>query len=185
MGLAPVQGMSSKVRTLLLGALAFGTAGSLGGCYAHAGAEPAYVETTYVPAHVETYPSYYYEGRTVYLIDERWYYRQPTGRWVYYREEPPTLYRQRMVVRQAPPARPRPPAAPAHHREAPVRDAPPAYYREDGRRVAPPAPKPHKRHDHDDDGDRGHDDRDGRRDDDDRRGDRDHGDRHDHDRDGH
>jgi len=169
--------MASKVRPLSLGALALGTALSLGGCYASARAEPAYVETTYVPARVETYPSYYYEGRTVYLIDGRWYYRQPAGTWVYYREEPPTLYRQRMVIRQAPPARPRP-ASPAYHHEAPIRDAPPAYYREDGRRVPPPAAKPHHRH-----ADDGHDhDRDRQEDPhhDDRRHDHDHD--HDHDR---
>jgi hypothetical protein len=55
------------------------------------------------PAYVETYPSYYYEGRTVYLVDGRWYTRD-SGHWVYYRDEPPELYRYRSV-RVAPPAR--------------------------------------------------------------------------------
>jgi hypothetical protein len=141
--------MFAEIRVLPGRALVLGAAVSLAGCYARARVEPAYVETTYVPAHVHTYPSYYYEGRTVYLIDGRWYYRQPTGRWVYYRQEPPVLYRQRTVIRQAPPARPRP-SRPTYYREAPVRQAPPAYYREDGRRVAPPPPKPHRpRDDHD------------------------------------
>ena len=141
---------------------------STAGCYARARVEPAYVETTYVPAHVELYPSYYYEGRTVYLIDNRWYYRQPTGRWVYYREEPPVLYRQRVTVRQAPPARAQRAPAPTWHREAPPREAPPAYYREEGKRVAPPPPRKKHHDDHDRDHDRDHDHD---------RGDRDHGDR--------
>jgi hypothetical protein len=154
--------MSALVRALSRSGLVLGATLSLGGCYARAGVEPAYVETTYVPAHVERYPSYYYDGRTVYLIDGRWYYRQPGGRWVYYRREPPVLYRQRITVRQAPPARPAP-----HYRQAPPRQAPPAYYRDDGRRYAPPA-APRK-----DPDDRDHRDGDGR-----------HRDGHRHDRDG-
>jgi hypothetical protein len=168
--------MSTKIPALSCGGLVLVAAFSVAGCYARARVEPAYVETTYVPARVETYPSYYYEGRTVYLIDGRWYYRQPSGAWVYYRREPPVLYRQRVTIREAPPARARP-ATPSYHRETPVREAPPAYYRDDNRRVPPPAPPPKKRH-HDD---RDHDDRDrdGRRHD----RDRDHDHDHDHDRD--
>jgi hypothetical protein len=144
-------------------------AGVLGGCYARARVEPAYVVATTVPAHVDIYPSYYYEGRTVYLIHDHWYYRHPSsGRWVYYRTEPEVLYRQRVTIRSAPPARRSPPT---YYRETRVREAPPAYYRENGRRYEPAPPPPKKRrydrdHDHDHDGDR--DDRD-RRDEDDRR----------------
>ncbi|HEX6275325.1 MAG TPA: hypothetical protein VFZ53_19930 [Polyangiaceae bacterium] len=163
--------MSTKIRALSCSGLILAGALSAAGCYARARVEPAYVETTYVPAHVDLYPSYYYEGRTVYLIDGRWYYRQPTGTWVYYRREPPVLYRQRLTIREAPPARARP-AAPTYYREAPVRHAPPAYYRDDGRRVPPPAPPPKRRHDDRNDRDR---DRDGRR--------HDHGHEHGHDHD--
>jgi hypothetical protein len=158
--------VSTKYRILPWGGLVVATALSAAGCYARAAVEPAYVETTYVPAHVERYPSYYYEGRTVYLIEDRWYYRQPTGRWVYYRSEPPVLHRERLTIRQAPPAHVHRAPAPAVHREAPPRDAPPAYYREDGKRVAPPrpnhdAPPPqHKKKRYDDRDHRDHDDRD-------------------------
>jgi hypothetical protein len=169
--LAPLLLVSTKYRILPWGGLVVATALSAAGCYAHAAVEPAYVETTYVPAHVERYPSYYYEGRTVYLIDNRWYYRQPAGRWVYYRSEPPVLYRQRLTIRQAPPAHVHRAPAPTVHREAPPRDAPPAYYREDGRRVTPrhpqhnpppPEQKPpeHKKKRYDDRDHRDHDDRD-------------------------
>ena len=162
--------MATTIRAFSCGGLVLVAALSAAGCYARARVEPAYVETTYVPAHVELYPSYYYEGRTVYLIDGRWYYRHPTGRWVYYRREPPVLYRQRTVIRQAPPARRA--APPTYYREAPVRQAPPAYYREDGRRVAPPPAKPKKRYDDRDHRDHDDRDRDGRRHDDDHDGDR-------------
>ena len=112
-GLLLIGSMSTKNRVFSCSGLVLVAALSATGCYARAGArvEPAYVETTYVPARVDVYPNYYYEGRTVYLIDGHWYYRHPTGRWVYYREEPPVLYRQRMAIRQAP-TRAAPPARP-------------------------------------------------------------------------
>lgn len=85
--------------------------GALGGCYASAGAyaEPEYVEVETVPTHVEVYPRYYYGGRTVYLVDGRWYYRRGP-RWVYYRDEPAELHRHRVYVERVP-------RAPAHRRE--------------------------------------------------------------------
>ena len=157
------RGMSTQNRVFSCSGLVLVAALSATGCYARAGAR------------VDVYPSYYYEGRTVYLIDGHWYYRQPTGRWVYYREEPPVLYRQRVAVHQAPPARP------TVHREAPPRQAPPATYRDDGRRVAPPPATPPKRR-HDDRDHRDHDgrERDGHRHDADDHDGRDHDD-HDHD----
>ncbi len=172
-------GVSKKIRVLACSGLVLTGALSLGGCYARARVEPAYVETTYVPAHVELYPSYRYEGRVVYLIDNRWYYRHSNGRWVYYREEPPVLYRQRMTIRQAPPAPRRVEAD--RYRAPPPRQAPPAYYREDGRYAPPPPPKKRKHDDRDyrDDDDRK---RDGRRHDD-HHDDYDHDHDHDHDRD--
>ncbi|MGC4087868.1 MAG: hypothetical protein QM756_08225 [Polyangiaceae bacterium] len=95
------------------------------GCYAHAGAR-GYVVAESAPAYVETYPSYYYEGRTVYLVDGRWYTRDH-GRWMYYRSEPRELYRYRTRVEVAP-------AAPRYERRVEV--APPAPRYE--RRAAPP-----------------------------------------------
>lgn len=121
------------------------------GCYAEARTEPAYVDAVYVPPRVDVYPSYYYDGRVVYLVDGRWYFRHPRGHWVYYRREPEPLYRRRIHIQQAPPAA-------AERRR--LRSAPPATYREQ----APPARR------------RGHpDDRYERRDRDERR---DRGDRH-------
>ena len=78
---------------------------TLGGCTAttYAEPEPAYVELTAAPVNIEPYPSTYYEGRTVYLVNNRWMYRDRGG-WAYYRNEPPALYRQRTYVQQAPPA---------------------------------------------------------------------------------
>ena len=84
------------------------------GCVARVEEPVAYAEADYVPPSVTTYPSTVYEGRTVYYYGDRWYYRDG-GRWAYYRNEPPVLYRQRTYVQAAPPA-PRvyaPP--PAHH----------------------------------------------------------------------
>ena len=172
--LAPYLGVSRKIRGFIRGGLVLAGALSLGGCYARARVEPAYVETTYVPAHVHVYPSYRYEGRVVYLIDGRWYFHHPSGAWVYYREEPPTLYRYRTTIRQAPPAPARRAApAPDRYHAPPPREAPPAYYRDEGRTVPPPPPKKRKRHD-----DRDHRDDDGRDRDGRRHDDRDH---HDHD----
>jgi hypothetical protein len=99
-------------------ALAFGVSG----CAVHAHPEPVgYVELTSAPIDVEAYPSTVYDGHTVYLYNDRWYYRDG-GRWAYYRHEPRELYlrrgyvqrpyvapapyvRQRPYVQQAPPAR--------------------------------------------------------------------------------
>jgi hypothetical protein len=46
---------------------------TVGGCYARA-RTGAVVTAEYVPPRVETYPSYEYEGRVVYLVGDRWYY---------------------------------------------------------------------------------------------------------------
>lgn len=71
------------------------------GCYAEAQAEPEYVEAPAAPVDIEVAPHYEYEGRTVYYVNDRWYARD-RGRWVYYRREPPPLYRQRGYVQSAP-----------------------------------------------------------------------------------
>lgn len=48
---------------------------------------------------VTVYPHDYYEGRTVYWVHDRWYYRDG-NHWRYYRSEPGELYRRRHVVRE-------------------------------------------------------------------------------------
>lgn len=129
--------MVSLLRSTHQHALALLFAGLMGsGCYA---STRGYVVTDAPPAYIETYPSYYYEGRTVYLVDGRWYTRD-RGHWVYYRREPPELYRYRTTVRVAPPAYRAPPAR--YERREYRRGAPPAYRREAApsyRRDAPPA----------------------------------------------
>jgi hypothetical protein len=80
-------------------------------CTIHTSREPVGVtEVTSAPANLEAYPSTEYEGRTVYLVDDRWVYFDGT-RWVRYASEPPelesrraTLQRRRPYVQQAPPA---------------------------------------------------------------------------------
>jgi hypothetical protein len=42
----------------------------------------------------ETYPRYVWNGRYVYLVGDRWYYRSPGG-WAYFHSEPPGLYHHR------------------------------------------------------------------------------------------
>lgn len=116
---------SRIVRTIIVA----GTTLCAAGCYATVRGEPGYVETTGVvyddsgEYDYETYPTYVYEGRTVYLVGDRWYFRGPRG-WAYYRDEPEALrfHRHEYHTRRgyAPPAY----------------GAPPAYR---GRYVAPPA----------------------------------------------
>lgn len=57
---------------------------------------------TSAPVQIETYPSTVYEGRTVYLYHDHWYYRD-RGRWAYYRDEPRLLNRHRHHVHTAAP----------------------------------------------------------------------------------
>jgi hypothetical protein len=103
--LAEHDGMSQSHRLrLVAGALGAATLMALAsGCYADAGAEPEYVEAS-APVDIEVAPHYEYEGRTVYYSNDRWY-AQDRGRWVYYRDEPQPLYRQRTHVAEAPRAR--------------------------------------------------------------------------------
>lgn len=84
-----------------------------------------YVDVAYAPPSYATYPSYVYDGVTVYYIDGRWY-RHHNGHWGYYRTEPSELYRYRtrhMNVYRAPPAHRghvyrAPPRHDDHHRRA-------------------------------------------------------------------
>jgi hypothetical protein len=93
--------MKQQIKALLVGV---STAFLSAGCYASAGTTTvAYAEATEAPVEIDvvSYPHTYYEGRAVYFYQDRWYYRDGP-RWAYYREEPPTLYRQRGYVQQAP-----------------------------------------------------------------------------------
>jgi hypothetical protein len=110
--------------------------GAMTGCYAEA-TTGADVEYASPGVDVEVYPHEYYDGHVVYLVGDRWYYRDGP-QWVYYRREPDTLYQRRVVIRQQPAvvhARAevhRAPPAVRHYetappvREEPVREAPPA-----------------------------------------------------------
>lgn len=75
-----------------------------------------YVVVQTAPAHIEEYPSTYYEGRPVYWYEGHWYYRRGPG-WAYYREEPRPL----IVYRESPDWHHhrhydhRPPPPPRHH----------------------------------------------------------------------
>lgn len=106
------------------------------GCYAEATTGAA-VRTEYVPAHIETYPHEYYEGRTVYLIGDRWYYHDGSS-WVYYRHEPEVLVRRRVVIHQAPP--------PVVREQTVVHEAPPARVRHHHHDHHHDAPDPARRH---------------------------------------
>ena len=111
----------SRTQIVLVALLSLAAPLSVSGCVATLEAEPAYVEVSNVPSNIEIYPHEYYEGRTVYLVHDNWYYRDGT-RWAYYRQEPAPLNRRRMYIQQAPPASRAPPSA----ARAPVRVAPPA-----------------------------------------------------------
>lgn len=66
---------------------------ALGGCAGSYG----YTEVSSAPYDLSVYPSAYYGGRTVYLIDNRWMYPDAGG-WYYYPSEPSFLYSQRTYV---------------------------------------------------------------------------------------
>jgi len=136
----------------------------LGGCYYHArtgyvgGVEVVYDDSGYYD--YSTYPQYSWNGRIVYLVGDRWYYRSPNG-WAYFATEPYDLYGYRRHYYSnygyvAPPAYGRPP--PTHYYSAPPAYRPPPTYRSPpptyqapptyrGPQVAPPAPRypyPHR-----------------------------------------
>lgn len=119
-------GVSQLANSLRRSLLIASVAGALSGCYAEA-TTGADVEYAAPGVDVEVYPHEYYDGRVVYLVGDRWYYRDGP-RWVYYRTEPQPLYERRAVIRrQAPVVRERTEVrrAPPAYRPAPVRTAPP------------------------------------------------------------
>jgi hypothetical protein len=123
--------------TQLLRALALAAAFALPtGCYASVSSEPAYVETTHEPVHVYSRPYTRYDGRVVYLVDDRWYYRDgPT--WYYYRTEPAPLVERRVYLREHPTVVAPPVRRQRHRHYAPParRDNAPAYIVPPARRV--------------------------------------------------
>lgn len=104
---------------LLFGAL------TLSACFASA---HGYVVAESEPVYVDSYPHTYYEGHTVYLIDDRWY-RRHRGRWVYYQDEPEPLHRYRLQVRFTPRSEQGPRYQPRERARRPEwrREAPPAH----------------------------------------------------------
>jgi hypothetical protein len=91
---------------------------TLSGCYASVSSEPSYAEAYYAPPGVYARPRATYDGRVVYLVDDRWYFYD-RGRWFFYTAEPQPLYRERIIVRERPVVR---------HRHQ-VHRPPPAYER--------------------------------------------------------
>ncbi len=67
------------------------------GCVVRERAEPVEYAEADPGVDVTVYPHDYYEGRPVYWVHNRWYYRDG-GHWRYYREEPRELYQRRVVV---------------------------------------------------------------------------------------
>lgn len=129
----PVQTLFDA-RRLVVALMLLGAAAP--GCYAQAQPPVVSAGIGFSPAYIDTYPSYWYGGRTVYLVDGRWWFRD-RGRWSYYSREPRTLYRQRMYIQQAPrapsrryapgavpPRSSRPPATRPQHRAPPAQRAP-------------------------------------------------------------
>jgi len=97
---------------------AFAAVTGLTGCTLRTGPAHATTAVTSPPVQIETYPSAVYDRRTVYLYEDRWYYRD-RGSWAYYREEPTPLYRSRHRVPGAPQAT-RGPYAPPNVAPAPA-----------------------------------------------------------------
>jgi hypothetical protein len=129
---------------------------ALSGCAGILSAEPVYYEAEYVPPYIETYPHAVYDGRVVYQVDDRFYYRRGPG-WVYYYDSPAPVHQYqayrapRARVYEAAPSRPRErvyEAAPSRPRER-VYEAAPSRPRE---RYSSHARKREHDKDHDDDG---------------------------------
>ena len=69
------------------------SAAVLAGC-AHDYQTASYAETTSAPVAIEKSPSVSYEGRPVYLVEDKWYFREGS-QWRYFLEEPPPLRKRR------------------------------------------------------------------------------------------
>lgn len=92
---------SMKLRTLPIILTCAAATSILGatGCVVRETAEPVEYAEVDPGVDVTVYPHEYYEGRTVYWVHDRWYYRD--GRhWHYYRVEPRELHHRRAYVRE-------------------------------------------------------------------------------------
>jgi hypothetical protein len=65
------------------------------GVYGEVAVEYPVVRAEVVPTDIYYYPRAYYEGRNVYLVDDRWYYPY-RNHWVVYQREPVELHRYRV-----------------------------------------------------------------------------------------
>jgi hypothetical protein len=89
---------SFRSSLVAVGVALLATSTGVAGCYAEA-TTGAVVRAEYAPANVTIYPREYYEGRYVYLVGDRWYYRDGPH-WVYYVREPQPLVERRVVLRR-------------------------------------------------------------------------------------
>jgi hypothetical protein len=89
-----------KTPILLAGAFVAQLVGC--GAWTVAATEPVVTITSAPVADIELYPNTIYEGRTVYLYNDRWYYRDGAA-WRYYDREPPALAERRHLHGMPPP----------------------------------------------------------------------------------
>jgi len=71
------------------------------------GYDAAYVDV--VPANIESYPHYTYDGGEVYVVDGRYYHRGGDGRWVRFRTRPREAAARVAPGRESPRVEPRRP----------------------------------------------------------------------------
>jgi hypothetical protein len=109
------------------------------GCVATLGTDAEYAEADDVPPDITVYPHTYYEGRDVYLVNDRYYYRGPDQHWVYYRHAPaPLVERRSSFVRERPYVQ----QAPVVRRAPVVRHAPARRHEEQRVRPGVRSPEP-------------------------------------------
>lgn len=96
--------MKLSIWLVLACAAPLSTACGAWGVSASASEPVGYVDVTSAPMDIDEAPQTVYEGRTVYLSGDRWYYRDG-ARWRYYRQEPAALQQHRQQFRKQPPAR--------------------------------------------------------------------------------
>lgn len=70
---------------------------TLGACKLTTAEPVSYAELSSAFVDYDAYPHTYYDGHMVYLVQNRWIYRD-RGRWVAYREEPDELRRHRLLM---------------------------------------------------------------------------------------
>ncbi len=96
--------MKSSIWLVVACAAPLSTACGAWGVSAGVSQPVGYVEVTSAPLDVAYAPQVVYEGRTVYLSGDRWYYRDGSH-WRYYRREPAPLAQRRQQFRKQAPVR--------------------------------------------------------------------------------